>query len=88
MASGRKNLRYFMVGEEEEGNMVVHLTLILFLSFEVLVWQSPDKERIISDRKSGTFEDSGEKKSIYKIHLIHLESLFIQSTFIYSLNEA
>lgn len=52
-----------MAGEEEKGNMVVHLTWILFLSFEVLVWQSPDKERIISDRKSGTFEDSGEKKN-------------------------
>lgn len=66
MASGRKNLRYFMEGEE--GNMVVHLTWILFMSFKILVWQSPAKERIISDRKSGTFENSGKKKSIYKIH--------------------
>lgn len=70
-----------MEGEEEEGNMVVHLTWILFIQ-RILVWQFPDKERIISDRKSGTLENSGGKKSIYKIHLIHLESILIQSTFI------
>lgn len=54
-----------MEGEEEEGNMVVHLTWILFIQ-RILVWQSPDKERIISDRKSGTLENSGEKNPFIK----------------------